>query len=232
MFFPVSSLRTRFSFERGASLMGIQPIGFPPAALDKSEGLMDVAGYLGQWADLAVVRHSDIEVLERLVAADALPVINAMTAVNHPCEVLSDLYVLSRDADLTQLRFLFVGADGNIGRGGGVAQAFGLEVRQACPEHLRYEGMPWAEDLPDAIRSAGVVITDGPGSDVNDLAPYRVAAELLDMAPRGVRFVPCPPFVRGREVSSEALLHSAFVGYEFNRFVLPVHQAVMAHALA
>lgn len=119
MFFPASSLRTRFSFEPGASPMGIQPIGFPPAALDKSEDLMDVAGYLGQWADLAVVRHSDIEVLERLVAADALPVINAMTAVNHPCEVLSDLYVLSRGADLTQLRFLFVGADGNIGRGGG-----------------------------------------------------------------------------------------------------------------
>ena len=92
--------------------------------------------------------------------------------------------------------------------------------------------MPWAEDLPDAMRSAGVVIIDGPGSNVNDLAPYRVTAELLDMAPRGVRFVPCPPFVRGREVSSEALLHSAFVGYEFNRFVLPVHQAVMAHALA
>src|SRR5690625_518165 len=232
MFFPVSSLRTRFSYERGATLMGIQPISFPPDALDKSEDLMDVAGYLGQWADLAVARHSDIGVLERLVAADALPVINAMTAVSHPCEVLSDLYVLSRDADLTQLRFLFVGADGNIGRAWWeAAQAFGFEIQQACPEHLRIEGMPSSEYLPDAMRSADVVITDGPGSNAYDLAPYRVTAELLDRAPRGVRFVPCPPFVRGREVSSDALLHSAFVGYEFKRFLLPVHQAVMVRAL-
>ena len=135
-----------------------------------------------------------------------------MTAVNHPCEVLSDLYVLSRDADLTQLRFLFVGADGNIGRGWWeAAQAFGLDVRQACPEHLRIEGMPWAEDLPDAMRSAGVVIIDGPGSNVNDLAPYRVTrvtAELLDMAPRGVRFVPCPPLF---EAGRLALTHSCIV---------------------
>lgn len=232
MFFPPSSLRTRVSFERGAHLMGIQPIGFPPEALDKSEDLEDVARYLAQWADLLVVRHPEMAVLERLASAQALPVVNAMTATNHPCEVLSDLYALSRTPDLLELRFLFVGADGNIGRAWWeAAQAFGLDLTQSCPAELRISGMPWDSNLRQAIRSADVVITDGPGPHGAALTPYRVTAELLDTAPNGVRFIPCPPFVRGREVSSDAVTHSAFVGYDFKRHLMPVQQAVMAQAL-
>ncbi|WP_108718013.1 ornithine carbamoyltransferase [Miniimonas sp. S16] len=232
MFFPPSSLRTRFSFERGASLMGIQPVVFPPETLDKSEDLIDVAGYLGQWSDLMVVRHADIRVLERLAAAGALPIVNAMTAVNHPCEVLSDLYALSLEADPTQLRFLFVGADGNIARAWWeAAEVFELDIRQSCPAGLRVDGMPWVEELQDAISIADVVITDGPGSYVDELASYRVTAELMDSSPRGVRLIPCPPFVRGREVSADAISHGAFVGYEFKRYLMPVQQAVMARAL-
>ncbi|BAF54096.1 hypothetical protein ACMG4H_13200 [Corynebacterium glutamicum] len=62
------------------------------------------------------MRHPDTSVLQRLADADVIPVINAMTDVNHPCEVLSDLYVLSQETDSFTLRFLFVGADGNIAR--------------------------------------------------------------------------------------------------------------------
>ncbi|UNK69842.1 ornithine carbamoyltransferase [Microbacterium sp. H1-D42] len=232
MFFPPSSLRTRFSFERGAAEMGLQPITFPPETLDKSEDLVDVAGYLAQWADIAVVRHPDIGVLQRLASPDALPVVNAMTDANHPCEVLSDLYALSRVADARQLRYLFVGADGNIGRAWWeAAQAFGLDLTQSCPMDLRVPGIRWEGDLRRAIASADVVITDGPGAHAELLAPYRVTAELLDRAPSGVRLAPCPPFVRGREVSADAVEHEAFVGYEFKCGLKPVQQAVMARAL-
>lgn len=232
MFFPPSSLRTRVSFERGATRMGIQPIVFPPETLDKSEDPVDVAGYLAQWADVIVVRHPDIGILERLASADALPVVNAMTSTNHPCEVLSDLFTLSRDADVTQLRYLFVGANGNISAAWWeAAQAFGLDLTQSCPEELRVPGVPWEGDLLRAMRNADVVITDGPGIHAAELAPYRVTAEHLDAAPNGVRLVPCPPFVRGREVSADAIAHSAFVGYEFKRSLMPVQQAAMARAL-
>lgn len=232
MFFPSSSLRTRVSFERGASLMGIQPIVFPPESLDKTEDLLDVAGYLAQWVDLVVVRHPEFRVLECLASGDALSVVNAMTSVNHPCEVLSDLYALSRDADIAQLRYLFVGADGNIaGAWWEAAQAFGLDMRQSCPVDLRVPGMPWEEDLHSAMLSVDVVITDGPGPHAEALVPYRVTAELLDTAPDGVRLVPCPPFIRGREVSPNAVAHSAFAGYGAKRSLMPVQQAVMAWAL-
>lgn len=232
MFFPPSSLRTRVSFERGATLMGIQPIVFPPETLDKDEDALDVAGYLAQWADLMVVRHHDLGVLERLAAADALPIVNAMTSVNHPCEVLSDLYALSRDAELSRLRFLFVGAAGNIaGAWSEAAQAFDLDIRQCCPAALRVPGMPWDDDLHRAMLTADVVITDGPGLHAEALVPYRVTAELLDTAPRGVRMIPCPPFMREREFSTDVVAHRAFAGYGFKRSLMPVQQAVMARAL-
>ncbi|WP_298037245.1 ornithine carbamoyltransferase [uncultured Microbacterium sp.] len=232
MFFPPSSLRTRFSFERGAAEIGLQSITLPPETLDKDEDLADVAGYLAQWADLVVVRHPKMDVLEQLAAPGLLPVVNAMTSVNHPCEVLSDLYALSRDVDVTQLRYVFVGADGNIARAWWeAAQAFGLDIRQCCPSELRVVGMPWEEDLRHAIPTADVVLTDGPGRHAELLDPYLVTGELLDLAPHGVRFAPCPPFVRGREVSADAISHRSFVGYEFKRSLKPVQQAVMARSL-
>lgn len=232
LFFPSSSLRTRVSFERGVHEMGLQPISFPPEALDKSEALEDVVGYLSSWARLMIVRHPDISVLQRLADVNALPIINAMTDVNHPCEVLSDLYSLSQEADPFSLRYLVVGADGNIARAWWEAgTAFGLHMVQCCPSELRVPGMPWTDDLVETMTGADVVITDGPGPLADALLPYQVTGALLDKASASTRLAPCPPFIRGREVSADAIEHRAFVGYGFKQYLKPVQQAVMAWVL-
>ncbi|MDR6573691.1 ornithine carbamoyltransferase [Curtobacterium sp. 320] len=233
MFFPATSLRTRVTFERGAATMGLQPIVFPDTTLDKPEALSDVAGYLASWADVLVVRHHDLTVVEGLARAGALPVVNAMTDENHPCEVLSDLYALRRaQRDLGTLRFRFVGADGNIARAWQeAARVLQLDLVQCCPADLATPGAAWTDDLATAIRTADVVITDGPGRHAEALEPFRVTADLLDTAPAGVRFAPCPPFVRGREVSADAVAHPAFVGHGFKASLLPVQQAVLAHCI-
>ena len=232
MFFPPSSIRTRASFERGAALAGLQPIVFPPDALDKPEAFADVAGYLAQFVDALVVRHPDISVLERLAAADAVPVINAMTNENHPCEVLSDLFALSLTADTRTLRFLFVGADGNIGRAWReAAQLLSLDLTQCSPAELAMADVPSTDDLEAAVSRADVILTDGPGAHAEALASYRITTDLLATAPAGVRLAPCPPFIRGREVTADAIAGPAFVGYEFKRELLPVQQAILAHCL-
>ncbi len=232
LFFPPTSLRTRVTFERGASQMGLQPIVFPETTLDKPEALSDVAGYLGLWADLLVVRHRDLGVVEGLAGSNTVPVVNAMTDENHPCEVLSDLYALRQRGDLDSMRFLFVGADGNIARAWHeAARVLGLDLVQCCPSGLETPGAAWTDDLAGAIRSADVVLTDGPGPHAAALEPFRITAALLDTAPPGVQFAPCPPFVRGREVSADAIEHPAFVGYGFKAALLPVQQGVMAHCL-
>ncbi|HWV49202.1 MAG TPA: ornithine carbamoyltransferase [Microbacterium sp.] len=232
MFFPPSSIRTRASFERGAASAGLQPIVFPPESLDKPEALEDVAGYLAQFVDAVVVRHPDISVLERLAAAEALPIVNAMTSENHPCEVLSDLFALSLSTDPRSLRYVFVGADGNIGRAWReAAQLLSLEITQCCPAELAMSDVPTTEDLEGAVSRADVILTDGPGKDAEALAPYRITGEVLAKAPAGVRLAPCPPFVRGREVTAEAIASDAFVGYGFKRELLPVQQAILAHCM-
>lgn len=232
LFFPPSSLRTRASFEMGAVRMGIHPLVFPPESLDKPEALEDVAGYLSQWVDLLVVRHPRIEVMESLAAFDVVPVINAMTSENHPCEVLSDLYALSRTRDPLSLRYVFVGARGNIACAWiEAAHAFGLDLIQCCPQGLATPGAPSTEDLIKAMDGADVVITDGPGPYVEELRPYQVTAAVLAHAPQHVQLVPCPPFIRGREVSSDAIASAAFSGYDFKRPLIFAQQAIMAMAL-
>jgi ornithine carbamoyltransferase len=232
MFFPSTSLRTRVTFERGASLMGLQPIVFPDTTLDKPEALTDVAQYLAAWADILVVRHHDLAVVEALAAAAALPVVNAMTDENHPCEVLSDLYALRKRGDIASLRYLFVGLDGNIARAWQeAARVLQLDLVQCCPAELASPGAVWTDELESAVRSADVILTDGPGEHARALEPFQITAALLDLAPTGVLLDPCPPFVRGREVSADALEHAAFVGHAFKAALLPVQQAVMAHCL-
>ena len=232
MFFPPTSLRTRVSFERGASLMGLQPIVFPSETLDKSESLADVARYLESWADVLVVRHGDIGVLEQLAAAAALPVVNAMTDVNHPCEVLSDLYALRERRELSGLRFLFVGADGNVARAWQeAARVLQLDVTQCCPAELAIPGAQWTDDLETAVRAADVLLTDSFGPYSLQLEPFRITAALLDIAPAGVLLNPCPPFTRGEEVSADAIEHPAFVGHRFKASLLPVQQAIMAFGI-
>ncbi|MGN1120042.1 MAG: peptide transporter, partial [Oscillospiraceae bacterium] len=96
LFFPNSSIRTRVTFEKGIYLLGGQPILFPTETLDKKEDLKDVCGYSNNWADMVIVRHKDINVIEKMSQYLSVPIINAMTDINHPCEVLSDMYALSK----------------------------------------------------------------------------------------------------------------------------------------
>jgi ornithine carbamoyltransferase len=233
MFFPAASVRTRITFERGAHLMGLQPVLFPPETLDKPEEPADVVGYLANWADVVVARHPDIAVVERLAAPGTLPVINAMTDANHPCEVLADVYTLARTQDVRTLRFVFVGADGNIARAWAeIAAVLGLDLIQSCPLDLATAGVTCVTDLRAAMHGADVVLTDTFGSNTAALEPYRVTAEVMALARPGALLCPCPPFTRGAEVSADAVRPGGpFVGYEFKASLLHVHQAVLATCL-
>lgn len=232
LFFPSSSIRTRVTFEMACARLGLQPILFPPETLAKKEDPRDVMGYLANWVDVVVARFPSIDRLREFAGTNTLPVVNAMTDTNHPCEMLADLYSLrQRHPGWQKLSYLFVGADGNIGRGWAEAAALcDLDLKQACPAELSISGVERVE-LTEGLADADVILTDGVGPHREALAPYRVTGAMLDKLPDTVLLNPCPPFDRTAEIDAAAADNPRFVGYDFKAVLLPVQQAIIQHCL-
>lgn len=234
LFFPASSIRTRVTFEKGIYLLGGQPILFPTETLDKKEDLEDVCGYLNNWADLIVVRHKDVELIRKMARFSKVPVINAMTDVNHPCEVVSDMYALSKiREDFTKDKFLFCGKNGNIGKAWKeAADVMGFDLEQCCGKGYELEGIKTYDNINDAIAGKDIVCTDSlPESILGDFKNCQVTLDAMNLANKGAVLNPCPPFYRGEEVSADAISSEYFVGYEFKKHLLNVQQAVLIYCL-
>ena len=234
MFFPDSSLRTRITFEKGVYLLGGQTIMFPPSTLDKKEDIRDVCGYLGNWADAVIVRHNDISKLDKMAEYSDFPIINALTDVNHPCEILSDLYALSKIRnDFTKDKYLFCGKRGNIGNTWkSAADVLGLDLVQCCCEACEIDGVPVFYDINEAIVGRDVVCTDTlPAYIVDEFDECRVTKAAMDKANKGAVLNPCPPFFRGEEVSAEVIDSDYFVGYGFKKHLLTVQQAILIYCM-
>ncbi|WP_026654235.1 ornithine carbamoyltransferase [Butyrivibrio sp. AE3003] len=234
MFFPANSIRTRVSFEKGIHLLGGHTILFDPSALDKKEDIRDVCGYLQNWADAVIVRHKDIDLLGKMAEYLDVPVINAMTDNNHPCEMMTDLYSLSQiRKDYLSDKYLFVGADGNIGRAWKEAsKAFGFSLTQSCPDEFRIPETDCIDNLRDAIVGKDIVCTDSfPSEMLNGDNKYQVTKEIMDLANAGAVLNPCPPFYRGEEVSYDVIDSEYFVGYEFKKNLLRVQQAIIVFCM-
>lgn len=234
LFFPNSSIRTRVTFEKGIHQLGGQPILFPSDTLDKKEDIRDVCGYLNNWADLLIVRHRSIRLLEQMAEHSAVPVINGMTDTCHPCEILTDLYALSKlRPDFTQDRYLFAGHRGNIGlTWQEAASVMGFSLEQCCPEGCEIPGLTVHRDITAATPGKDIVCTDSrPASAPDAFAKCQVTAAAMALANDGALLNPCPPFFRGEEVSADAIDSKHFVGYEFKKHLLTVQQAVMLYCL-
>ncbi|MEL7606646.1 MAG: peptide transporter [Sedimentibacter saalensis] len=232
MFFPGSSIRTRVTYEKGIYLLGGQSVLFPSDTLDKKENIKDVVGYLNNWADCIIVRHSNIDLIEKMAKSSAVPIINAMTSVNHPCEILTDLYSLSKlREDYLNAKYLFVGAKGNIGMAWKEASdLFGFELTQSCPVGYEINGVNVEHNLREAIIGKDIVLTDPINKDIlKDFVNHQITKSLMDTANPSALLNPCPPFYRGEEVSADVIDSHYFVGYEFKKHLLEVQQAIIIY---
>lgn len=234
LFFPNTSIRTRVTFEKGIYLLGGQPILFAPETLDKKEKLKDVCGYLNNWADALIVRHRNMDVIRELAQYSTIPIINAMTDINHPCEIISDMYSLSKiRADFTKDKYLFCGKSGNIGLSWKeAADILQFELSQCCPKGYEIEGVPTFRDIKEAVKGKDIICTDSLPADIlGDFEYYQITKEIMDMANENAILNPCPPFYRGEEVSEDVIDSDYFVGYQFKRYLLEIQQAVVIYCL-
>lgn len=230
LFFPPSSISTRITFEKGIYLLGGQPVLFPSDALDKKEDLKDVCGYLNNWADIIIIRHKNIQLIEEFAKYSEVPVINAMSDINHPCEILSDMYSLSKIRDnFISDNYLFCGKNGNIGLTWKEASnVMGFALSQCCGIGYEMDGVNVYHNINTAIRGKDIICTDSlSGEELNDFKDCQITKEIMDMANQNAVLNPCPPFYRGEEVSDDAIQSKYFVGYEFKKNLLRIQQAIM-----
>lgn len=230
LYFPASSIRTRVTFEKGICLLGGQSILFPNDSLEKKEDLRDVCGYLNNWADLVIVRYGDIQLIEKMAAYSKTPIINAMTDINHPCEILSDMYSLSKIRDnFINDKYLFCGKSGNIGLTWKEASSvMGFDLSQCCPSDYEMDDVQVNHDIKAAIKGKDIICTDSlPARVLHDFREYQITKEVMEMANKNAVLNPCPPYYRGEEVSDDVMQSKYFVGYEFKKNLLVVQQAVM-----
>ncbi|WP_242835574.1 peptide transporter [Butyrivibrio sp. AC2005] len=193
-----------------------------------------VCGYLQNWADAVIVRYPDITMLDKMAAAMTIPVINALTNDNHPCEMMSDLYALSKvRADYLKDEYLFVGADGNIGRAWKEAsEALGFSLTQSSPAKYQISGIACNDNLKNALEGKDIICTDSISSNmIGEFKDYQISKDLMGVANKGAILNPCPPFYRGEEVTEDVIDSDYFVGYEFKQSLLKVQQAIMIYCL-
>jgi len=228
LFFPETSLRTRVTFEKGISDLGGKTILFPPNTLDKKEKLEDVIGYMENWVDGVIVRHKEYSTIEELAKYASIPIINAMTSKNHPCEILSDVYSISRIRDnFTDLIYTFVGEEGNIFNSWfNISKLMNLNLHHISPNN--------DIELDDVLRATDIVLTDPLPSDlINDeyINKYQITLERMKLTKKNSLLNPCPPFFRNEEVSKDVIDSEYFVGYEFKKNLIYVQQAIILWCL-
>ena len=254
LWFDDTGFRNRVAFEIGIGAMG-GSIAQVPGVLGQREPVDDVAAYLSNWCAGIVVRTGQHEALCQLAAAATVPVINARTGYNHPCEVLGDLqYVRAQRGELSGLRVAFIGEATNLCHTWFEAAArLPIHVMQACPEGYQIAperlvalregavgGLDTTADLHLALHEAHVVYTDCWPRHTDEaererlqhlFAPYRVTQALLQRCSPDVMFLPCPPVHRGEEVDAEVMHAPQCRVYEAKEYLLHAQNAVLAWAL-
>jgi len=220
LFFEFPSTRTRVSFGVGVAELGAQPVLLraDELQLGRGETIADTARVLSGYLHGIVIRSSSHETLAEFAAAAAIPVINGLTPLHHPCQALADLLTLrERFGELDGLTVAYVGDGNNVARSLAIAgRIAGVEVRVATPPGYELEPGLAALDTNDpreAAAGADALYTDVWVSmgerDAErkraDLGPYQLNEELLGLAAERAIALHCLPAHPGEEISERAL---------------------------
>jgi ornithine carbamoyltransferase len=229
LIFAKSSTRTRVSFEVGTFQLGGHAIfmSSQDMQLGRGETIADTAKVLSRYVDGIMIRtftHSDVAELARNAT---IPVVNGLTDLVHPCQVLSDVFTVAEALGSWQGKVVAWVGDGNNMANSwlNAAALFGFELRIACPEGYEpdreiFERAKQAtavavfEDPDEAVRGAHVVNTDvwasmGQEADANArrlaFRGYTVDSDLMRLAAADAIFLHCLPAHRGEEVAGEVI---------------------------
>ena len=230
MIFRKSSTRTRVSFEVGMFELGGHALFLSDrdSQMGRNESLGDTGRVLGGYVDGIMIRTFAQEEVEELARWAPVPVINGLTDLLHPCQVLADLLTAQEEFghELERLRVAWIGDGNNMANSWlNAAHALGFELTLACPEGFdpdpaileRASGggrVRLVREPAEAVRGASVVSTDVWASMGQEgEAAHRIRAfqrftvddSLMTEAAREAIFLHCLPAHRGEEVADSVI---------------------------
>jgi ornithine carbamoyltransferase len=235
MIFEKSSTRTRVSFEVGMMQLGGQAIflSSKDIQLGRGESVSDTAKVLSRYVDCLMVRTFEHQTIEEFATQSSVPVINGLTDLHHPTQVLADLLtILEHKGKLEGLKLCYIG-DGNnnmthsllegaikVGMEISVASPVGYEPNKAIVNavikdaKLKGTQVTITNDPYEAIKDADIVVTDvwtSMGQEAEQLkrmevfTPFQVNDDLCKHAKSDYLFLHCLPAHRGEEVTAEII---------------------------
>lgn len=235
MIYEKPSLRTRVSFEVGATQLGGHAIYLGPSDIQmgKRESAHDIGIVTSSMADLIMARTFAHSTVEELASGSTVPVINGLSDLEHPCQILADfLTIKEKLGTVSGLKIVFLGDGANnvthslalmslmMGSNFTVASPKGYEMNPKIAAECKV----WAKknkvsfiqttDPLTAVRGADVVVTDtwvSMGDEASSakrlkvFPPYQVTEKLMKLANKKAIFMHCLPAYRGKEVAANVI---------------------------
>ena len=228
MIFEKPSTRTRVSFEVGITQLGGKPLMLSAQDLQigRGESIEDTARVLSRYVDAITIRCFAHDTLLTLAEHATVPVVNALTARSHPCQIMADLQtMIERHGALDGQIVTWIGDGNNVAASWIEAAArFNFQLRLACPEGYAppAELMAWAraegadlvlyDSVLEAARGSQTLVTDvwismgdEEGTRREDFKPFQVNEELLAAAAGDAVVMHCLPAWRGMEITEAVI---------------------------
>ncbi len=257
MIFEKPSTRTRVSFEVAVRELGGDAVVLSSRDMQigRGETIADTANVLSRFVHGIMLRTDSATKLHELARYARIPVINGLTELSHPCQIMADILTFEEHrGPIAGQRIAWVGDGNNVAASFIEAAArFNFELRLACPPGYmpRAEVLDWAKQEgadvevgidPDwAVEDAACVVTDTwlSMSDSEDqaaaraaaFAPYQVTATLMEKAAKGAIFQHCLPAHRGEEVAADVIDGPASVVFDEAENRLHAQKAILAWAM-
>lgn len=220
MIFEKQSLRTRFTFETAMVELGGHAIYLTKSDIDMGnrESISDVAENISRWSAMIVARLNSHETIVELAKHSSVPVINALTDLDHPCQALADLLTIEEHLGTEPKKLVYIGDGNNVANSFAVTAAMlghevvictppGYEAADVC---YSFPNVTQVYDPIGAVKDADAVYTDvwvSMGQEAEEeeriarFAKYQVNDELMSYAKPSAIFLHCLPARRGLEVT-------------------------------
>ena len=250
LIFEKSSTRTRISFEVAMNQLGGKAsfLSVNDLQLGRGEPISDTSKVISSMADALVLRTLKHQTLEEFASNSRIPIINGLTDLSHPCQLLADILTFQEHrGSIENKKVCWVGDFNNVCFSYvEAAEIFGFNLEIVCPDKY----LPANLDLPNNVNVSNNLVSGLQGSDlvttdvwvsmgdesdsaerIKEFSTFQISPETMEEANSEAIFLHCLPAVRGQEVSRDMLDHPRSKVWDQAENRLHAQKSLLVHLL-